>query len=299
MYPNYIYHNHQVYFDFQCYENFNTMPNVQGGKHCSKCNKNIVDFTGFTGEEIFTYIKNKPAGSVCGYFKPERVQADIVIQFEDAYDKLSFTKQFFFVLLIVFGTSLFSIQTVQGQQKNTSKKVETVKGNNKSTAATAHELIEEGFELFSKTASTKTIPETVVEEWNPPVLGGAPALPEVKAITCMDSEQPAEPAEIVYAETMPDFNGGGWALNNYLRNGIRYPQYAFENKIQGKVYVEFIVEADGKVTTPKVLKSPHESLSQEAIRVLLAMPLWQPATFKGRNVASRYVLPVNFKLQSE
>jgi TonB family protein len=291
-----IYHNRQIFFDFQCSENFNAMPNVTGGKYCSQCNKNTVDFTNFTGHEIFAYIKNKPPGSVCGYVKPGQVQVDVVIQFEEAYDQLSFTKQFFFVLLFVFGASLFSIQSAQAQNKTTTKTVQTVKGNNKSTEVAAHELIQEGFEKFSTTVS-KIIPKPVVEEWNPPIMGGYMVAdpPQMQ----VDEPEPPIPAEIVYAESMPQFNGGGWQLNQYLAQSIHYPQYALENKIQGKVYVEFIVEADGKVTTPKVLKTPDESLSVEAIRVLLAMPRWQPATYKGRNVASRYVLPVSFKLQSE
>ncbi|HLP12349.1 MAG TPA: energy transducer TonB [Flavobacteriales bacterium] len=296
---DFIFHNRQVFFDFQCNENFEALPAASTGKYCGACNKTIVDFTGFTGDEIFTYLKSRPKGTVCGYFKPQQVQDDVVVNFEDAYEKLDFTKRFVFILLFVFGTSLFAIQLAHAPLNHSPQTVQAVKQHH-DLKPQATQLLKAGFEKINlvKTPGAKKITEiqTVVEEWDPPQLGGYPSY-TIPVAPTHEPQQPLTETEIVYTETMPAFNGGGWRLNQYLSQNIRYPQYAIANKLQGKVYVEFIVEANGKVTSPKVLKTPDESLSQEAIRVLLNMPLWEPATFKGRNVASRYVLPVNFKLQ--
>lgn len=98
------------------------------------------------------------------------------------------------------------------------------------------------------------------------------------------------------AEQMPQFPGGTQGLINYLTSSLRYPAYAQEKKIEGRVIVEFIVNKQGQVSQAKVAKSVHPSLDKEAVRVVSAMPSWVPAKSKGKPVSCRYKLPVNFKL---
>ena len=100
------------------------------------------------------------------------------------------------------------------------------------------------------------------------------------------------------AEQMPQFPGGTQGLISYLSKSLIYPPYAQENKIEGRVIVEFIVNKQGQVGQAKVIKSIHPLLDQEAVRVVMKMPNWTPGMSKGKPVSCRYKLPISFKLTS-
>ena len=95
-------------------------------------------------------------------------------------------------------------------------------------------------------------------------------------------------------EMQPTFKGD---INLWLAQNMRYPEEAEKNNIEGKVIVSFVIEKDGSVSNIKALKSPHSSLTEEAIRVVKAMPNWNPGTMYGKPVRVKYVLPLSFKLQ--
>ena len=103
------------------------------------------------------------------------------------------------------------------------------------------------------------------------------------------------PLDVV--EEMPQFPGGAAALMQYLSKNIRYPEEAYKNNIQGRVIVNFIVETDGSITEAKVWRSIHPLLDAEALRVINAMPKWNPGIQGGKPVRVKYTVPVTFKLQ--
>jgi protein TonB len=96
---------------------------------------------------------------------------------------------------------------------------------------------------------------------------------------------------------MPEFPGGMDALMAYLSKNIKYPSIAQENNIQGRVIVEFVVNKDGSIVEPKVMRSVDQSLDKEAMRVISAMPKWNPGKQRGKPVRVRYTVPVLFRLQ--
>ena len=98
-------------------------------------------------------------------------------------------------------------------------------------------------------------------------------------------------------EKMPSFPGGYQALFDYLEKNIKYPAKAVKNKIQGRVILQFIVDEKGRLSDIKVVKSVDASLDAEAVRVVKAMPRWNPGTQQGKAVKVRYTLPVTFRLQ--
>ena len=97
-------------------------------------------------------------------------------------------------------------------------------------------------------------------------------------------------------EDMPEFPGGTAGLLEYLRANIRYPAGCRENNIQGRVLISFVVEKDGSIVEPEVVKSVDEELDAEAIRVISNMPKWKPGTQRGEPVRVKYTVPVNFRL---
>ena len=108
--------------------------------------------------------------------------------------------------------------------------------------------------------------------------------------------EPEEEAPFMVVEDMPEFPGGTAALLEYLRKNIKYPAICRENNIQGRVIVSFVVEKDGSIASPEVVKSVNQSLDKEAVRVISTMPKWKPGSQRGKPVRVKYTVPVNFRL---
>lgn len=100
-------------------------------------------------------------------------------------------------------------------------------------------------------------------------------------------------------EKMPEFPGGGAELMKYLSSNIKYPVEAHKAGIQGRVVVSFVVNKDGTVKDAKIVRSVDKSIDAEALRVISAMPKWQPGYQDGKAVSVRYTVPVTFRLTGE
>ena len=98
-------------------------------------------------------------------------------------------------------------------------------------------------------------------------------------------------------EVDPEFPGGMEALIKYLSENIKYPEQAKKDKIQGRVYISFVVEKDGSVADAKVLRGIGGGCDEEALRVVNAMPKWTPGKMRNTPVRVQFNLPVAFKLQ--
>lgn len=96
-------------------------------------------------------------------------------------------------------------------------------------------------------------------------------------------------------EQMPSFPGGSEALKEYLKKNTMYPNP--DACITGRVVVVFVVDEKGNVGDVKVARSVEPSFDAEAVRVVKAMPRWNPGMQKGEAVKVRYTLPVTFRLQ--
>lgn len=108
--------------------------------------------------------------------------------------------------------------------------------------------------------------------------------------------EPEEEEIFMVVEDQPEFPGGTAALLEYLRKNIKYPAVCRENNIQGRVLVTFIVNKDGAIVEPEVVKSVNPQLDKEALRVISQMPNWKPGSQRGKPVRVKYTVPVNFRL---
>ncbi len=111
--------------------------------------------------------------------------------------------------------------------------------------------------------------------------------------TTPSSEKPV----FIVVEQMPEYPGGNPALMKFLAEQVKYPVVAQQEGIQGRVFVSFVVNKEGKVETPKVVRGVHPALDKEAIRVVNLMPVWTPGKQRGKTVDVAYTLPIEFKLQ--
>ena len=96
---------------------------------------------------------------------------------------------------------------------------------------------------------------------------------------------------------MPEFGGGPEALENYLKENIKYPKYALDHNITGRVRIEFVVGFDGSIEDVKIKNSVHPLLDAEALRVVKEMPKWTPGKAHNVPVKVSYILPVRFRLK--
>lgn len=106
--------------------------------------------------------------------------------------------------------------------------------------------------------------------------------------------------EPVAGETCPpQFPGGDAALIGFLNENIKYPPKAAQDKVEGKVIVQFLVKKTGKIDDVKVLRAVRKDLDKEAVRVIKMMPDFIPAKQNGEVTDMLYTVPVSFKLFDE
>jgi protein TonB len=115
-------------------------------------------------------------------------------------------------------------------------------------------------------------------------------------------DEPAKESEVFFiVEKMPDFlykdlNGIN-AFRAYVMDNIKYPKEAMDKGIQGKVYVAFVVEADGSISSLKIVRGVNKLLDEEALRAVKTAPKWTPGEQKGKKVRVSFTIPVTYKLQ--
>ena len=121
---------------------------------------------------------------------------------------------------------------------------------------------------------------------------------EIKYVAPVVEEEEPEEAEIfMVVEEMPEFPGGMAECLKFLGKNIKYPTIAQENGVQGRVIVQFVVNQDGSIVDPVVVRSVDPYLDKEALRVIKTMPKWKPGKQRGKAVRVKYTVPVTFKLQ--
>lgn len=111
------------------------------------------------------------------------------------------------------------------------------------------------------------------------------------------SKGPASNAPFITAEVMPQFVGGEAALIRYLQKNLHYPPQALRNSVEGKVFISFVVQADGSIADVQVLKGLGYGTDEEASRVVKGMPAWTPGKQNKLPVAVRYNLPITFRYE--
>lgn len=137
------------------------------------------------------------------------------------------------------------------------------------------------------------IEETIIASTDD--MGEVVEIKDIENVVVAEPEKEEEIFQVV--ENMPEFPGGMAELMKYLQKNIKYPTISQENGVQGRVIVQFVVNRDGSIVDPVVLKSVDPYLDKEALRVVKAMPKWKPGEQRGKPVRVKFTLPVQFRLQ--
>ena len=117
-----------------------------------------------------------------------------------------------------------------------------------------------------------------------------------------DADEPSSQKAVVsqdsiyrVSEVMPQYPGGPNEIMRYIQENIKYPQSAKDNKIEGRVFVTFVVEKDGSITNAAVLRGIDKECDAEALRVVSSMPKWNPGQQDGKNVRTQFTIPIIYK----
>lgn len=134
-----------------------------------------------------------------------------------------------------------------------------------------------------------------------------PAAAQLARVTSLTSDAPAvgrlasanapiSPDSVFVApDVLPQFTGGAEALNEFMAKNLRYPEQALRQKITGRVFVRFTVNAQGRVNDVSVVKGPGNGLNEEAMRLVWFMPPWQPGRHHGQAVKTACTMPISFE----
>ena len=144
------------------------------------------------------------------------------------------------------------------------------------------EIVQDDVEVEDIEINADVQQTEVIEEYVAPVI---------------EEEEVVEQEIFQIVEEMPEYPGGEKKLLEYVAKSVKYPQIARESGIQGRVFVNFVIEPDGSVSNVKVLRGIGGGCDEEAMRVIKSMPKWKPGKQRGKAVRVTYTLPVNFKLQ--
>ena len=121
-----------------------------------------------------------------------------------------------------------------------------------------------------------------------------PSEVQTKDSSTTASETSETPLEV--AEIMPEFPGGTEALLSFIKDNLEYPQKAIDEQTEGRVIIRFVINSNGEISEPTILKGINKNLDQAAIDVINKLPRWKPGQQDGQPVSVRFTLPIVFKL---
>lgn len=292
-----------------CHEDWDNMKVGIDSRHCDLCNKNVIDFTKKNRAEIITYLLDRSNERVCGRMKGnefEMKEADIPVLME-VLRAPKYRSNAFLILAIVCSSVFSSCEVLSNddavKKNNTTVLGDVITKKSLNSQDTIPKMISNEAAEKREGKKIRFVPPPMPPESIPsPGFGygeyeavvGEPAIEPIYAGQ-IDNETETV---LTFAEVMPEFPGGMENLLVYLKKNIIYPTVYREQGIEGKVYVQFVVTADGEITNPVVLRGvPNAELfSREAIRVVRSMPKWTPGKNDGKNVNVRTTIPIKFEL---
>lgn len=267
-----------------CPENWETMKIGLHSRFCDSCQKNVIDFTNKDRREILEYLLTNRTDKVCGRVYRSQLDfsnTDFLVTIQALAKQNKNTNVSFYLLTV--GTMILASCNNNPTTQQVLTKPDTTIIQSDTTNGQAANNVE----------PQDTIGKCVKQQNDI-----APVIPD-DIVVGMVEPYPypdTEPYQIV--EVMPEFKGGIDSLTSFIKLNLEYPEWERENKIEGKVFVSFVVDKSGKIKDAKILKTVQGSknFDKEVLRVISKMPDWTAGQQDGKNVDVQFSLPINFKL---
>ena len=275
-------------------------------RHCESCNRNVIDFRGQSKEEILLHLLQNRGTQTCGRFTKSQldvIHLEEIITFS-ALRQLPKNKAF-----AVLAIACMLLASCNNEPAIYSQPTEIVSDSTSSAQetnlvySTANNTIKADTNYVDPgPAPIDPITEIEIEIGEVIVMGDVPELLPKDSLSILEPKMsnytPIEDTTIyTLTEVMPEFPGGIDSLFSFLRKNIQYPAAAKRNEVSGKVYAQIVIEKDGSISNPKILRgiNGYESFNSEVLRVISIMPTWIPGTQRGKAVRVSYNLPFVFK----
>lgn len=290
-----------------CHEDWNNMKIGVISRHCDVCVKSVMDFTQMNRAQIITYILSNPNEQVCGRLNRDQFDfhhEDIPILIEEL-KKDKVPNPFLILALVCVSLSLTACSQETGAIK-TPPPIEVLQGDISplppdSTQINTSDSLKVIHPVKGKVACDNPIDRATVGEIEPMLMGDieAPVSGGIGLVEPPPVQNAVDTKVYQFAEKMPEYKEGMDALFDFVKKNLKYPSYEREHKIEGNVYVRFVVEKDGSLTHPEILKSVagSKSFDAEVLRIIKKMPKWVPGQNQGKDVAVYMTLPIQFKLK--
>jgi TonB family protein len=262
-----------------CIENWDSMKIGLNQRFCENCIKNVVDFTNMERNEILEYLLLNYDKKICGrvynwqidYKKNDYLESINTISNQSINSNLKF-------YLLTLGAVILSGCGNEKNHLNNNKNIVKTEAKKDSIITNLEH------EEICKINEIKKVNNIRVE--NQYITVG-----ELMIDSLCNSA-------FTFVDQMPEFDGGFESLTSFIDLNIEYPSWEKENKIEGTIFVKFIVDKSGKVKNPEIIQLIKESknFDNEAIRIVNLMPDWIPGKLNGQVVEVEFNLPIRFKL---
>lgn len=270
---------------FSCAEQWENMRVGVIGRHCFQCEKEVVDFTGKSKEEVVQYLIESKGRSVCGRVRQDQI--DVYHEFVEVCIWKSYkakrSSNLAFYLIAASGLSMTGCGTsgpsdgAQTQPSDTTALQQVSPSGTDASQPDPNLLTQEEADRLDRIM-------------NPIPMFGELLLPDTTTYTGTYLHD--------LPEVMPEFKGGQDSLYAFIGRHLTYPDWESDHNIHGKVYVEFVIEADGGVSKSRIVRSVKGSkyFDDEVLKVIDMMPAWTPGRNGDEVVATKLVLPISFTL---
>ena len=150
----------------------------------------------------------------------------------------------------------------------------------------------------TKELNEKAIADSIRQSVNIPKEEAPPPPPPSEILSAENKKDKNATKNEIFTvvEEQPSYPGGEEARITYLQQNLKYPKEAMEMGIQGKVFASFVVEVNGSITDIRILRGIGGGCDEEVVRIIKAMPKWQPGKQKGVPVRVQFNLPIKFTL---
>jgi len=284
----------KIYVDEPCNQKWDNFKALNKGKelhlhcrYCENCDKEVIDFTQKTKDEIIDYWSSNKTKDVCGRFlenQLDKVTQEFIIEINCKNLQL---KKNSLIKKIVSISSLLLIFKSFGQN---TKSPDSTHTNTYQCDKSYDSLM-----LFNKQLKSKSSTDLLGA-----VMGKISSISIMAESHGYDDHYFKKEGRRVYvtADQSPEYVGGFAALFDYMKTNFVYPKEEKKHKTEGTVYVSFIVNSSGLLSDFQIVKGCSESglIEQEVIRTLKQMPLWKPALLNNKPVNYLYRIPVRIKL---
>ncbi len=296
----------KLHINEPCHEDWNKMKIGVISRHCDSCNKSVMDFTKMNRAEIITYILSNPNDQVCGRMNRDQFDfhhEDIPVLIE-TLKKAKTPNPFLIIALVCLSLSACAqdqgtIKTPPVVEQQTLGEIQAPVPKD-SIPKDSKDLVK----VIARPVKCKVECEPKIVEMGEigsvePMVGDIAPVAGGIGIEPYNTPVPNEQHIYQFAEKMPEYKGGMDAMFAFIRKTLNYPDYEKRNEIQGNVYVRFVVEKDGTLTRPEILKSVDgsKSFDSEVLRVIQEMPKWTPGENNGEKVPVYMTIPFQFKLK--